>query len=89
MLIEFDQNTVANMTAALDYVCKRIPADRDSRETRKRVADAMIACAKAGSRDYSDFQNVGFRTLEEITDPPRFNVFGLRWLSSIAKSWLR
>ena len=55
MLIEFDQNTVANMTAALDYVCKRIPADRDSRETRKRVADAMIACAKAGSRDYSDF----------------------------------
>ena len=29
MLIEFDQNTIANMTAALDYVCKKIPADRD------------------------------------------------------------
>jgi hypothetical protein len=26
MLIEFDQNTLANMTAALEFVCKRIPA---------------------------------------------------------------
>jgi hypothetical protein len=25
MLIEFDQTTIANMTAALDSVCKRIP----------------------------------------------------------------
>ena len=29
MLTEFDQNTIANMTAALEYVCKRIPADKD------------------------------------------------------------
>jgi hypothetical protein len=26
MLIEFDQTTMANMTAALDAVCKGIPA---------------------------------------------------------------
>jgi hypothetical protein len=32
MLTEFDQNTIANMTAALDYVCKKIPADKDSNE---------------------------------------------------------
>ena len=25
MLNEFDQNTIANMTAALDHVCRRIP----------------------------------------------------------------
>ena len=28
MLIEFDHNTMANKTAALAYVCKRIPADK-------------------------------------------------------------
>jgi hypothetical protein len=36
MLTEFDQNTIANMTAALVYVCKKIPADRDSSELRKQ-----------------------------------------------------
>ena len=37
MLTEFDQTTIANMTAALDFVCKKIPADKDSNELRKRV----------------------------------------------------
>jgi len=27
MLTEFDQSTIANMTAALDFVCKKIAAD--------------------------------------------------------------
>ena len=49
MLIDLDQNTVANMTAALEYVCKRIPAGKDCRDTRKRIADAMIGSAKAGN----------------------------------------
>jgi hypothetical protein len=25
-----DQNTIAKMTAALEYVCKKIPPDKDS-----------------------------------------------------------
>ena len=37
MLTEFDQTTIANMTAALDFVCKKIPADKDSNELRKRI----------------------------------------------------
>ena len=82
MLIDFDQNTMANMTAALEYVCKKIPADKDSHETRKRIADAMVASAKAGNRGYVDFQNTGFRALDEIIRPRRFNWFGFRWLSS-------
>jgi hypothetical protein len=28
MLIEFDQSTLAKMTAALEYVCKRIPVGK-------------------------------------------------------------
>ena len=66
MLIEFDQTTMANMTAALDAVCKRIPPEKDSHEVRKRIADAMVACAKSGRRTLVDFQNVGSKTLQEI-----------------------
>jgi len=50
MLIEFDQNTMADMTAALAYVCKRIPADKGQLRSRKRIAGAMIACAHSGCR---------------------------------------
>jgi len=78
MLIEFDQNTMANMTAALEYVCKQLPADTDCHETRKRIADGIIACAKAGRRTLEDFQEAGLEVLAEITRPARFNWFGLR-----------
>jgi hypothetical protein len=67
MLIEFDQNIMANMTAALAYVCERIPADKDRYDTRKRIADAMIASAHSGWRTLNDFQNVGLKVLAEIT----------------------
>ena len=78
MLTEFDQNTIANMTAALEYVCKRIPADKDGHEIRKRIADAMIARGHAGRRTLVDFQDAGMNVLDEIVRPPRFNWFGLR-----------
>jgi hypothetical protein len=78
LLTEFDQNTIANMTAALEQVCKRIPPDRDGYEIRKRIADAMIACGNAGRRTLVDFQDAGTRVLDEIVKPPRFNWFGLK-----------
>jgi hypothetical protein len=80
MLIEFDQTTIANMTAALDLVCKTIPPDKDTHETRKQIADAMIACARSGRRTLRDFQGAGRKTLEELTRPPSFGWFGLRRL---------
>jgi len=78
MLIEFDQNTIANMTAALDYVCKKIPADRDSNELRKRIADELIQCAQSGKRTVIDLQNAGLNVLESTEAPTGFNWFGLR-----------
>jgi len=79
MLIEFDQSTLANMTAALDFVCKKIPADKDTSEIRKQIADEMVACAKLGKRTYVDFQDAGARRLAEILRPQRS-----RW-----SAWLR
>jgi hypothetical protein len=65
MLTEFDQSTLANMTAALDTVCKRIPVGKDSNELRKRIGDEIIACAHAGRRTYIDFETAGQRILKD------------------------
>ncbi len=73
MLIEFDQNTIANMTAALEHVCKRIPQGRDSHEVRKRIADAMVACGQQGRRSLLDFRQAGLKVLEEIINPQSFS----------------
>jgi hypothetical protein len=76
MLIDFDQNTLANMTAALEHVCKRIPAEKDTPDMRKRIADEMIACARAGRRTYVDFQEAGMTTLAEMIRPQSSRWFG-------------
>jgi hypothetical protein len=46
---------MANMTAALAYVCKRIPADKGAVTIAQ--AGAMIACAHSGWLTLNDFQN--------------------------------
>jgi hypothetical protein len=79
MLIEFDQSTLANMTAALDFLCKKIPADKETPEARKQIADELIACAKMGKRTYVDFQDAGEKRLAKIIRPQRS-----RW-----SAWLR
>jgi hypothetical protein len=33
MLTEFDQTMIANMTAALDFICKKIPANKRQQRT--------------------------------------------------------
>lgn len=78
MLTEFDQTTIANMTAALDYACKRIPAEKDSNELRKRIADELMQCARAGKRSLVDLQAAGLTVLKDDIKPPKFNWFGLR-----------
>jgi hypothetical protein len=77
MLIELDQNTLANMTAALEFACKRLPVDKDTPEARKRIADELVACARSGIRTYVDFQEAGNKIIAEIVRPKRFNWFGL------------
>ena len=75
-MLQFDQSTLANMTAALEYVCKRIPPESDSYATRKAIADAMLASAKAGARSLPQLQEVGFAKLKETVQPKKR---GWRW----------
>lgn len=65
MLIEYDQTTLANMTAALDSVCKKISVGQDSPELRRRIADAMIKVARDGRRTFVDFRAAGMNVLDE------------------------
>ena len=76
MLTEFDQSTLANMTAALEHVCNKIPADKDSHELRKRIGDVMIELAKNGERSLAGFENAGLKALEETLRSSRSKWFG-------------
>jgi hypothetical protein len=80
MLIEFDQNTLANMTAALESVCKKLPADKDNHDNRKSIADAMIASARSGKRSYLDLKDAGAAALKQIMQPSKFGWLGLKQL---------
>jgi hypothetical protein len=71
MLIEYDQTTLANMTAALDSVCKKLSAAQDCPELRKRIADAMIKVARDGRRTFADFQMAGLNVLSEKSSQRR------------------
>jgi hypothetical protein len=79
MLTEFDQTTIANMTAALDFVCKKIPSDKDSNELRKRIGDELVRCARMGRRSLIDLQQAGMKVMEETATPTRFSWFAWKW----------
>jgi hypothetical protein len=79
MLTEFDQTTIANMTAALDFVCKKIPADKDTNELRKRIGDELIRCARTGTRSLIDLQQAGMTIVEESAMSNRSSWFGWIW----------
>ena len=72
MLVEFDQSTLAYMTAALEQVCRKIPPEKDTNELRKRIADAMIASARAYRRSHADLREAGMTVLKEIEGKRRF-----------------
>ena len=76
MLAEFDQSTIANMTAALDYVCKKIPAERDGNGLRKQIADELILCARTGNRSLIDLQQAGIKIVDKTATPTRSGWFG-------------
>ena len=80
MLTEFDQSTIANMTAALDYVCKKIPTEKDSAHLRKQIADEIIRCARSRKHTLGALQEAGLSVLQVTAKSEGKNWFGLGWL---------
>ena len=80
MITEFDQNTIANMTAALDYVCKKIPTEKDSAHLRKQIADEIIRCARSRKHTLGALQEAGLSVLQVTAKSEGKNWFGLGWL---------
>ena len=77
-LLEFDETTLANMTAALGYVCRKLPPDRDHPAIRKYIADQIIATATGGQVDLGDLTNVGLKVVNRYLFPP-----GRSWLKAL------
>ena len=75
MLTEFDLNTIANVTVASDYICRKILAERDGNEFRKRIAAELVQSARLGKRPKIDLQAAGLNMVETATHQS-----GSRWL---------
>jgi len=56
----FDRRTMANMEVALDRVCAKTPGG-DTHEVRKRVADAILQCARSGKKTLGALTEAGDR----------------------------
>lgn len=70
-MLKFDQRTLDNMIAALEYSCKKIPPGMDSPALRKKLADAITASAEGGKDSLSELNHAALRALNSV-------VFGSR-----------
>jgi hypothetical protein len=66
-MIEFDNSTLANMTAALDDGCKTLSGELDTSENRKRIGDAIITAANSGKRTLAQFSEVALAEVKLIS----------------------
>jgi len=64
MMIEgsFEPRTLANMNVALDRVCGKTPRGEDH-DLRKRVAKAIVQCAKSGKNTLRALTEAGEKVL--------------------------
>ena len=69
-LLKFDQTTLANMTAALEYIYLKLPPDRDSPAIRKQVAQVLVSTADSGQVSLSELKNAGLDVVNTDLFPP-------------------
>ena len=70
-MLRFDQTTLANMTAALEYVCRKLPVARDNPEIRKHIAQEIVAAADRGQTALGGFNAVGLKVVNGFLFPTR------------------
>jgi hypothetical protein len=68
MMIEgsFDHRTLAQMNFALDRVCEKDPRG-EQHKVRKRVALAIIRCARSGKTSLDALTEAGERALTRLS----------------------
>jgi hypothetical protein len=80
MLTDFDLNTITNVTVASDYICRKILAERDGNEFRKRIAVELMQSARLGKRPKIDLQAAGLNMVETAARRSGLRPFGpLNW----------
>ena len=77
-MLQFDQSTLASMTAALEYVCRKLPPDRDNRAVRKHIADEILAACQKGQTSHGELTSVGLKVVNSYLFPP-----GRAWLKAL------
>jgi hypothetical protein len=77
-ILNLDQATIANMTAALEYACRKLPADRDNQAIRKHIADEILAAAQKGRVSFGDLTDAGLKVVNVYRFPP-----GRSWLRAL------
>jgi len=78
-ILQLDQTTIANLTAALEYVCRKLPPERDNHSIRKYIAGEMIGAASKGQTSLSDLMGVGLNVVNGYLFPP-----GRSWLKALS-----
>jgi hypothetical protein len=69
-ILNFDQTTLANMTAALEYVCRKLPPDRDNPAIRKYIAKEIMGKANEGRTALGDLTGAGLKVVNSYLFPP-------------------
>ena len=77
-MLQFDQSTIANMTAALEYVCRKLPPDKDNPAIRKYIADEIMMAAHKGQVSLAELTGVGLKVVNLYLFPP-----GRSWLKAL------
>jgi hypothetical protein len=63
-MLEFEANTLAFMTAALEQSCKKLK--NDTPEARKYIADKLKACARTGRVGQIALTEAGEQAVAEL-----------------------
>lgn len=75
-MLEFENSTLANMTAALEHGCKMLTGDFDTPENRKRIGDALISAARLRKFSLIQLTEVAQEEAAAITGGSRPSVSG-------------
>ena len=70
-MLSLDQTILANMTAALEYACRKLPPERDNPAIRKHVAEAIIAVSMNNQATLGALTDAGLDVVNVFLFPPK------------------